>query len=404
MKEIRSDIIIFGSGITGLWTFRRLRAAGYSVVLIENGPLGGKQTMASQGVLHGGLKYALKGLLSDASEVLAPMPERWTACLQAHPDAEMDLSATRVMSDHQILWTTPGVASKITGFFATKSLSGRVDKIPARERPPALDSPQYDGDVFKLHEVVVDVPSLVRAMTDGHLHLFIRGDIQKIACTAAEHRCFTEVRTAAGDVRLQSKLMVFAAGAGNEALMSLAAMESQPRMQRRPLHQVWVKSPKLPPFYSVAIGTTTKPPMVCTTHYGPDDVPVWYLGGDLAEAGVPRSPEDQIAETQKLLARIMPWIDLSGAQWATTLIDRAEGRTADGARPDGPLVQRSGEFVVAWPSKLVLAPAAADQILQAAREAHLIPDPGAWDAGELPRPELAAPLWESLFAGQPPRS
>ncbi|NJK90693.1 MAG: FAD-dependent oxidoreductase [Blastochloris sp.] len=70
VKVVSCDVVILGGGVAGLWLLQRLRREGYSVALFENQCLGGEQTVASQGVIHGGLKYALNGVLNDASEQL----------------------------------------------------------------------------------------------------------------------------------------------------------------------------------------------------------------------------------------------------------------------------------------------------------------------------------------------
>ena len=43
--------------------------------------LGGEQTIKSQGIIHGGAKYALHGALTGASEAIADMPRRWREAL-----------------------------------------------------------------------------------------------------------------------------------------------------------------------------------------------------------------------------------------------------------------------------------------------------------------------------------
>ena len=48
------DVVIFGGGAAGLWTLDELHRAGRSVVLLESGDLGAGQTIASQGIIHGG--------------------------------------------------------------------------------------------------------------------------------------------------------------------------------------------------------------------------------------------------------------------------------------------------------------------------------------------------------------
>ncbi len=78
------DIIIFGGGIAGLFIANRLRRAGYSLIVIEKGALGGVQTLASQGMIHGGQKYTLQGNVTAQASSIAAMPERWDACFEGH--------------------------------------------------------------------------------------------------------------------------------------------------------------------------------------------------------------------------------------------------------------------------------------------------------------------------------
>ncbi|MBT8429591.1 MAG: FAD-dependent oxidoreductase, partial [Gammaproteobacteria bacterium] len=67
MKNHKLDIAIFGGGIAGLWTLARLRQAGYRVALFERLAIGGIQSIASQGIIHGGTKYALTGKLTGSA-------------------------------------------------------------------------------------------------------------------------------------------------------------------------------------------------------------------------------------------------------------------------------------------------------------------------------------------------
>ncbi|MDV7214119.1 FAD-dependent oxidoreductase, partial [Azotobacter beijerinckii] len=73
---LSTDVLIVGGGIAGLWLSARLRQAGYATLLAENASLGGGQSVKSQGIIHGGTKYALHGALSGASEAIAEMPRR----------------------------------------------------------------------------------------------------------------------------------------------------------------------------------------------------------------------------------------------------------------------------------------------------------------------------------------
>ncbi|MFT5496132.1 MAG: glycerol-3-phosphate dehydrogenase [Kiritimatiellia bacterium] len=377
-KSMVVDAVIFGGGVAGLWMLRSLRAKGYRVLLLEKTGLGGLQTMASQGVLHGGLKYALNGVLSNASETIRDMPGRWKACLDG--EGEIDLSKVRMRADHQILWSEGKVTSRITSFFATRALSSRIKKL--KTAPEALDHKAYRGVVYQLEEPVIDVPNLVKVLADPAMD----------SVAHFTHAAFTEAGVVADGVEVQAGRIIFAAGEGNEALMAEAGVPGFPRMQTRPLHQVLVADDHLPPFYSICMGAGTKPVLVITTHETADGTPVWYLGGQLAEAGVTRDADEQIQTAKQELLRLMPWLSLERARWKTLKINRAEPVTEDGEKPAGAYCQAFGRYVVCWPTKLVMAPLLGDELLR------LMPDPlAATDATiDFPKPAFSHTPWEHL--------
>ena len=61
---------------------------------------------------------------------------------------------------------------------------------------------------------------------------------------------------------------------------------------------------------------------------------VWQIGGQVAEDGVGFDRETLIAHTQAELLAVMPALNLAGTEWATYRVDRAEGATASGGRPE----------------------------------------------------------------------
>ena len=94
---ISTDVLIVGAGVAGLWLNARLRRQGFSTVLVESASLGGGQSLKSQGIIHGGAKYALHGALTGASEAIADMPRRWREALSG--SGELDLSGVRLLSE-----------------------------------------------------------------------------------------------------------------------------------------------------------------------------------------------------------------------------------------------------------------------------------------------------------------
>src|SRR5438552_14755867 len=96
------DIIVCGGGIAGLWLGNTLMRSGYNVVLIEKDRLGAGQTLASQGMIHGGQKYVLQGIVPAYAAAVARMPERWQASFEGR--GEVDLTSVKFLSERQIMW------------------------------------------------------------------------------------------------------------------------------------------------------------------------------------------------------------------------------------------------------------------------------------------------------------
>ena len=134
MANYHTDVLIIGAGIAGLWLHNRLNQQGYHATLIEKNTIGGAQTLSSQGIIHGGSKYALNGLLSNAAVAISEMPSRWRACLAG--TGEIDLSHATVLADHQLLWSKNQLASKMTSFFASKAVRGKMETVSSANRPP----------------------------------------------------------------------------------------------------------------------------------------------------------------------------------------------------------------------------------------------------------------------------
>jgi ribulose 1,5-bisphosphate synthetase/thiazole synthase len=115
-----ADVVIIGAGIAGLWLHNRLNNMGIHTILIENNQIGHAQTLSSQGIIHGGAKYALNGILSRATQAIGDMPARWKACLAG--EGELDLTQATQLTDHQLLWSKDKLSSKMMSFFCKQSI------------------------------------------------------------------------------------------------------------------------------------------------------------------------------------------------------------------------------------------------------------------------------------------
>lgn len=398
------DVLIIGGGIAGLWMLARLVAEGCHAVLLERSALGAGQTIASQGIIHGGIKYTLGlGAPGDASKAIARMPEIWRECLEGR--GEVDLSAARVLTPEQYLWTTPGLASKIAGFGASKTIRTRVDRLRPEERPELLRGGGRRGmlggiEVYRVEEPVLDVRSVLHALATPLADRIVRvaegmtaryemskpegaGEIQSV-------RAVELIGT--GRVhRWEPKRVVFASGVGNEELCRVAGVGSG--TQRRPLHMVMVRGAP-GPLYGHCLGASTVPRLTVSAAQDPHGRWVWYVGGQIAETGVNRSELEQVAAAREELRACLGWVDLSGAEFSTLRIDRAEPAVEGGGRPDGPHVVEYLNMMVAWPTKLAFAPELAARVVEAVRKAGISPEAESSRAWRRPEGLAGAPVAE----------
>lgn len=376
------DVAILGGGIAGLWLLARLKAAGYSALLIESKALGAGQTLASQGIIHGGLKYAIDLKLKKDSAALADMPARWRAALNG--TGEIDLRGAKLAAEHHLFWARRTLASRVAGFFGSKLVRGRVEALDPADWPEALRDPDTVGAVYALDECVLDTTSLVTALAQLHAGCIKAGNAQ------VEDRGDHVVLDVAGHSISVSHL-VSTAGAGNEALLPQLGLPAK-AAQRRPLHQVLIGNAPAP-LWAHCFDTSDKPRVTITTHQQTDGTLVWNVGGLIAENGVQQSEAELIATARAEFATLLPKLDFSRSRFAGYRVDRAEGATDSGHKPDGPVLQRKGRITLAWPTKLALAPQLADMLL-----ADLPPPSGVAqpDWSDWAAPIVALAPWETV--------
>lgn len=396
VEQVNADIVIFGGGIAGLWTLTRLRQAGHVAVLFETEALGAGQTTKSQGIIHGGMKYALQGVLTKEASAMAEMPQRWRDCLAG--EGEINLSAVKVLSKAHYLWSTNRIAGKIAGFFAGAALSSKVAAVEKADFPPVFQHEKFKGDLIALDEIVLDVPSVVSALAElnrGAIFKVRAFDENALQFDAAGN--FVSATLSLGQVfaTVNARHVIFAAGEGNE--VALKAMgESGIAMQRRPLHMVMVKTPFYYALFAHCMGLGPRPRMTITTHRLANGEAVWYLGGLLAEEGVARDEAAQIKAAKKELKALLPWLDFEGAQYATLRVDRAEPHQDSGLKPDNAFVKTVNNVTIAWPTKLALAPQLAQTILTAASTWESSPEENNLEAlRDWPMSPIAKPMWET---------
>ncbi|MDZ4754199.1 MAG: FAD-dependent oxidoreductase [Phycisphaerae bacterium] len=389
--ELDCDVVLVGGGIAALWTLDALDEAGFAAVLLEPAALGQGQTLASQGIIHGGLKYTLRGLLNPAAESISAMPDRWRQSLAN--EARPHLAAVAVRSPCTWLWRSTSLVSKIAMLGARIGLRAQPVEVAASERPAVLGS--VPGTVYRVDEPVLDTMSLIEAFRASHRTRMLAADgLDAIKVDRHTAGYTIDVRQPDGGTRsITCRAVVLAAGAANEHARERCGLSAQ-RMQRRPLHMVVLRG-ALPELHGHCVdGTTTR--VTITTAHDAAGRAIWQIGGQLAEAGVAHDRAALLAHARRELQQVLPDFDASGVEWATYRIDRAELATTTGLRPDDAQCIADGPpgLITVWPTKLALAPRAADLVIDALAAATISPSGPLACSGQ--RPDTGQAPWESL--------
>lgn len=392
MTQHTAQIAIIGGGISGLWLLNSLRNAGYDAVLFEKNALGSQQTFASQGMIHGGIKYALGGFTTPASETIASMPTVWRDCIAGR--GPVDLKDLNLLSDDYFLFSDGSLSSKVTGFFASKSLRGRISALSRADYPAVFADEKFKGSLYQLQDIVIDTPALIAKLAQQQANYIYRAEPD----VRSNDGVVTHLQLP-NNQSIKADRYIFAAGSGNANLLKGTALERS-QMQTRPLQQVMLKG-RLPAIYAhaVSLKTVAKPRVTFTTHPASDGDNVWYLGGNLAEQGVGMTPGKLIDFAKRELKDLLPWIDLNNTQWATLDIDRAEPAQKENNRPDHPFLKCAENSLVTWPTKLTLVPMLADMVLKEIASSPSMPQPQA-QVGSYPNlslAKIAKTPWENSF-------
>lgn len=389
------DVVIFGGGCAGLWLLDELRRRGARVLLLECTSLGGIQTTGSQGILHGGTKYALKGILSASANSVRDMPARWRASLAG--TCEPDLSQTRIRSQCCYLWRSDSWQSWAGMVGARAMLEVKPVPLDASDCPQVLS--KCPGQVFRLDEEVIDTASFAQVMAARNAGLILKidasqglefargsqGDIQSIIVRHSPD---------SPHLVIQPTYTVFAAGAGNERLRELAGLPAG-ATQTRPLQMVLLRG-DLPLLNGHCVdGARTR--VTITSDVDAVKRTVWQVGGQVAEDGVKMDSLDLIRHARRELAAVLPGWKTGQVEWSTYRIDRAEGRTMDGSRPDDVQLMIDSNILTLWPTKLVLAPRMAERATEhlGQFDGQLVPEfLTSLRTLNWPTPPVAVPPWE----------
>ncbi len=395
MDSVELDVLVIGGGVAGLWVLDALCRGGHEAILVEHQSLGTGQTVCSQGIIHGGLKYTLMGRLTDSAKAIREMPGIWRACLDG--SCEPNLSDVHVSAGYCHLWRTTSLMSQVGMIGARAGLQTKAVVVAGEDRPVVLEA--CPGEVFRLDEQVVDVPSLLecfsRRMTEQLLQVDAEGGVE-FETSGGGEIVSVGVRRGGRSCVLRPRWVVLTAGSGNASLREQAGLSGE-TMQLRPLHMVMVRG-DLPELHGhCADGAKTR--VTITSSRDHAGRRVWLVGGQVAEDGVEMDGASLCARVKRELNEVLPGVALDEVEWASYRVDRAEGRTGGLGRPSGVQVSVDGNVITGWPTKLALGPAIADEVLRRIGPA-MADDRGTCVAdsktvlADWDRPKVAEPPWE----------
>jgi hypothetical protein len=358
MASRDADIIIYGGGIAGLWTLARLKNLGYDTLLVEPNAIGGIQTIASQGIIHSGLKYVLSGKINPLARAISAMPEVWKAALKG--DGPVDLSKATIAAESQYLMIPKGLMGNIMKIGAKSFFGNEIEKI---KWAPEISASGFEGSLVDMGEPVLDIPSVVRALTEPYKDC---------------------IRLSADGVT--AKKYIYTAAEGND--------RSGIETQRRPLLMGLMKNAPYK-LWAHFVGSTDKPIATITTHEAPDGSLVWYFGGQVAERAKDAKVDEVYDAMFAAMKKYLPLTPINDAEFAVLPIDRVEAKPGGGVMPDAPVLYSKGSDLYAWPTKLTFAPMMADKIVEQLTSENISPSHNHSDWSDLHEVPYAQAPWET---------
>jgi hypothetical protein len=269
--------------------------------------------------------------------------------------------------------------SALTVFAAARAVNGRTEKLAPGTFPEVLKR----GPVYEMQEKVLDTKSLVTVLAENLKGRIFKGEAQELLPDGQV--------AVAGNV-LRAQVIIFTAGTGNETALKMLGVNEQ-RTQRRPLRQVMVKS--LPQaLYGHGIVGKPKPRVTITSHPDGKGGYIWYLGGNIAEAGAGMNEDEALHFAGKEMQEMFPDIDWEKKEWASLPVDRAEAFDPAGALPEGPSLQQRGKILLVWPTKMTFAPLLADNVSNWLAKSGILPTP-VTPPPALPEAEIGLYPWEA---------
>lgn len=392
MKDINVDIVIFGGGIAGLWSYHALREKGYDVILLENQSLGGGQSISSQGILHSGLKYAFAGHINKLAKSISEMPDIWKQALEGY--GNVDLTGVQSGVSSQYMLIPKGMMRGIINLVTNRVLGEHVQTLDPPDWPRSIIESGFKGTVIYMDEPVLDTLSVMKSLAQPYKDNILKISWPDEIDFVQNEQGGIDKIILADRLRIVPKQVVFTAAGSNEVIAKNLGHDKQLETQKRPLQMIMAKKA---PFalYVHLVGTSEKPLITITTHRHSDGDLIWYMGGSVAEREKNTAPEKTFAKAREIIRKYLPDADLSHCLWQAHGIDRVEGKKSNHKKlPDTPVIHTHENALYAWPTKWTFAPLLFDELMKHLAEKSVTPSDRNAELPDLAFPGFAKPPWE----------
>ncbi|WP_010587421.1 FAD-dependent oxidoreductase [Schlesneria paludicola] len=389
---MRLDALIFGGGAAGLWLLDRLSRDGHHVLLLEAHALGAGQTIASQGIIHSGMKYTLTGLLTQSAKTVREMSLVWRDSLLGR--STPNLSHTQLRSGFCLQWHADTLVARAGAMGPRYAMLPKPETVSMHERPAVLSG--VFGVVARTPEQVIAPRSFIQDLANQYRDRILKidakagmefelespGEVAAVRLTSPADQSTLE---------LKPRQVIFTAGAGNSQLRKHAGLSAD-LMPRRPLRMVLVRG-DLPELNGHCLDGT-KPRVTITSEKDQQGRMVWQVGGEFAEESIRIDEKTLTERARSELSIALPGVGLRHAEWSTYAVDHAEGAMASGAGLESIQVLCAGNVTTGWPTKLALAPILAQEIASRARAPYVMTAFDTTPFVHWPRPSVAQLPWD----------
>lgn len=341
------DVLVVGGGVIGCATARALCAAGRSVLLVDQGAIGGEASGAAAGVLSVGSSTEEGAALALRAASRARFPLLAAALLE-ETGIDVGFAVRGVValcrSDAEEVAGRARLAARRSAGFAGEW----VDAQALRRRVPVLH-PELLGGAAYPDDALVNAPRLVEALASSARRRGA-GIIPGAAVTAAELHGERVTRVRVGAEWVSPGEIVLAAGAWCDVVPGLAVgLGVEP--VRGEMLAIDAAAPPDCPILTLGDGFLV-----------PGERGEVRVGATFAEVGFSRG------NTAEGLSRLADWVARMAPGWTGAPITRLWGGLRPFCRAGGPVIARVAgrrNLVVAtghYRSGILLAPITAERV------------------------------------------